>query len=676
MGVNQTKLFKQTFDQSLLNYKNMDIDETLKLALEFHNTNDLERADKLYNKILELNDNHSDANHLSGVVSLSAGRFDDALVKIQKAIAASPNQATYYNSLGNVFKLNNEWVKAESAYFSALNIAPRLHEAHHNLGRLFERNGNLENAKFHLIEAIHSFPGSLESNFSLARVLLKLGKVIEAVNFFQEALQIEPNNPDILNGLAYALEKSDRLSESIGFYEKSLRLEPNVVATLSNLGHALHLIGRAEHAVVHLEKCVELEPENQFNWDRYLFALIFSKTSDRETIFQENKRWAKIIENKISFLDDFNHFSVNPDKKLRIGYYSKEFYSHVTSFFFETLLKHHDRQFYEIYCYFDCTISDEVTENLRQKADVWEIVSKLEPNQIAQKIRSDRIDIFVGTTNFLASNRIISAYKPAPIVVSYMNQVSSTGLFNVDYLITDDRISPTGQADNFFTEKLVRLSDYICYQPPELEVEIKSAPVFKNGYITFGCFNNLAKINQTVISTWATILRSIPNSRIKLITRSFKDKTIQTRYLNLFKYYGIENDRIDFLTTILDRTKYLKQYNLIDIALDPFPFNGGTVTDETIYMGVPLITLAVDTEMGSMGKSKLSSLKMHDLIAYNKREYIEKAINLSNDINKIQEYKRELRKSAIETIFNGQKHVNELEIAYRQMWKTYCAEHN
>ena len=654
----------------------MDVEETFKLALKFHNANDLEKANRLYDKILAKHGDHPDANHLSGLISLSVGDLEDAMEKIQKAITAIPNQAIFYNSLGNVLKLNNKSEQAERAYFSALEIDPRLHEAHHNLGKLFEKNGNLENAKYHLTEAIHSSPTSFESNFSLARILLKLGKFVEAVNFFQQALKFEPENADLFNGLAFALEKVGRLDDSIQFYEKSLKLKPNEVATLSNLGHALHASGRAEQGLIYLKKCLEIDPDNQLNWDRYLFALVFSETGDREIIFQENKRWAKEIENKISLSAEFTDFSLNPNKKIKIGYYSREFYSHVTSFFFETLLRYHDREFFEIYCYSDCIEPDEVTAHLQKHSDFWRIVSKMEPHQIAQQIRFDQIDIFVGTTNFLPSNRIISAHQPAPIIVSYMNQVSSTGLSNVDYLITDDRISPAESADKFFVENLIRLSDFICYYLPELEVEIKPPPVIENGYITFGCFNNLAKLNQTVISKWSDILLSVPNSRIKLIAGGFNDKTIQARYLKLFKDCGIGQNRIEFVTTILGRTEYLSQYNLIDIALDPFPFGGGTVSDETIYMGVPLVTLSGNIEMGCMGKSKLLRLNMHELIAYNKEDYVQIAINLAHDVDKIQKCKTEIRTLALGTIFNGKVHVNELELAYRQMWKTYCVQNN
>ncbi len=654
----------------------MDVEETFKLALKFHNANDLEKANRLYDKILAKHSDHPDANHLSGLISLSVGDLGDAMEKIQKAITAIPNQAIFYNSLGNVLKLNNKSEQAERAYFSALEIDPRLHEAHHNLGKLFEKNGNLENAKYHLTEAIHSSPTSFESNFSLARILLKLGKFVEAVNFFQQALKFESENADLFNGLAFALEKVGRLDDSIQFYEKSLKLKPNEVATLSNLGHALHASGRAEQGLIYLKKCLEIDPDNQLNWDRYLFALIFSETGDREIIFQENKRWAAEIENKIAVSSDFTDFSLNPNKKIKIGYYSREFYSHVTSFFFETLLRYHDREFFEIYCYSDCIEPDEVTAHLQQNSDFWRVVSKMEPHQIAHEIGSDQIDIFVGTTNFLPSNRIISAYQPAPIIVSYMNQVSSTGLSNVDYLITDDRISPAESADKFFVENLIRLSDFICYYPPELEVEIKPPPVIENGYITFGCFNNLAKLNQTVISKWSDILLSVPNSRIKLIAGGFNDKTMQARYLKLFKGYGINQNRIEFVTTILGRTEYLSQYNLIDIALDPVPFTGGTVSDETIYMGVPLVTLSGNIEMGCMSESKLSRLNMNELIAYNKEDYIQIAINLAHDVDKIQKFKTEIRRLALGTIFNGKVHVNELELAYRQMWKTYCVQNN
>jgi protein O-GlcNAc transferase len=652
----------------------MNIEETLNLAIKFHNAHNLENATRLYDKILTLDANHSDANHLSGLISLLAGNTDEAKEKILKAIKVSPNEAMYYNSLGNVLKAKNKNKEAEYAYFSALKIDPRLHEAHHNLGKLFEKINNLDNAQYHLIEAISLNPTSFESIFSLARILIKLAKFPEAVNFFQKASIIEPGNAEVFNGLAFALEKAGRLDDSIKFFQKSLVLKPNEVATLSNLGHALLSSGRAVEAVNYFKKCLEIEPENQFIWDRYLFSLVFSESSDRKSIFKENKRWAATIEDKISKLVDFSNFYLNPNKKIKIGYYSKEFYSHVTSLFFETLLKYHNREFFEIHCYSDCIKPDKVTAHLQKRSNFWWDVSQLKPDQIAQKIRTDHIDIFVGTTNFLSSNRIVSAHQPAPIIVSYMNQISSTGLSKVDYLITDDQISPASISDNFFTERLIRLPDFICYCPPETEVFVEPPPVLKNGYVTFGCFNNLAKINQNVVTKWSDILLSVSNSRMRLMAGGFKDKTMQARYLKLFVDRGIDQNRIDFVAIIPGREEYLSQYNLIDIALDTFPFTGGTVTDEAIYMSVPLVSLAGDIEMGCMSKSKLCRLNLHELIADSVEDYVQIAISLANNVRKIKKYKTEIRDIALETIFNGKDHVNALEDAYRQMWKDYCIQ--
>jgi protein O-GlcNAc transferase len=652
----------------------MNIEDTLKLAIKSHNAHNLEKAIRLYDKILTLDADHSDANHLSGLISLSVGNTDEAEEKILKAIKVSPNEAMYYNSLGNVFKAKNKSEEAEYAYFSALKIDPRLHEAHHNLGKLFEKIDNLDNAKYHLMEAISLNPNSFESTFSLARILIKLATFPEAVNFFEKALIIEPGNADVFNGLAFALEKAGRLDDSIQFFRESLALKPNQVATLSNLGHALLSSGRAVEAINYFKKCLEIEPNNQFIWDRYLFSLVFSESSDRETIFKENKRWAAKIEDEISKLVDFSDFYLNPNKKIKIGYYSKEFYSHVTSLFFETLLKYHNREFFEIHCYSDCIKPDKVTAHLQKRSNFWWDVSQLKPDQIAQKIRTDHIDIFVGTTNFLSSNRIVSAHQPAPIIVSYMNQISSTGLSKVDYLITDDQISPASISDNFFTERLIRLPDFICYCPPETEVFVEPPPVLKNGYVTFGCFNNLAKINQNVVTKWSDILLSVSNSRMRLMAGGFKDKTMQARYLKLFVDRGIDQNRIDFVAIIPGREEYLSQYNLIDIALDTFPFTGGTVTDEAIYMSVPLVSLAGDIEMGCMSKSKLCRLNLHELIADSLEDYVQIAISLANNVRKIKKYKTEIRDIALETIFNGKDHVNALEDAYRQMWKDYCIQ--
>jgi protein O-GlcNAc transferase len=436
------------------------------------------------------------------------------------------------------------------------------------------------------------------------------------------------------------------------------------------------LIGRVEGALRHFKKCLAIQPDNTLVWDLYLFALVFSEATNRKLIFQENRRWGRILESKISLPNKLFSKPSGSAKKIKIGYYSKYFYSHVTVFFFETLLMHHDYNSFEIYCYSDVAETDAVTERLKEKSNFWHNVYQMDYLTMSQKIRSDNIDIFVGLSNFMPSNRIISAYRPAPIVVSYMNQASTTGLKNVDYMIVDERISPNNVSANLFTEKLIRISNFACYYPPVQAVKITPPPVIKNGYITFGSFHNVAKVNRTVIATWSKILDTVENSCIRLHAPKFEDETVKENFINLFNDYGITPNRIKFYGMVAERENYLRQYNLIDIALDTFPLSGGTVTDETLYMSVPIITLVGDREYGSMGYSKLSRLGLNNLIAKTLDDYIFAAVNLAMDLNKIIYLKSIIRERALKTIFNGEEHVSELEEAYQQMWKNYYSDIN
>jgi protein O-GlcNAc transferase len=649
-------------------------DNLLQLALQFHNDGDLKQASKIYDEILLKNINHPDANHLSGLVDLENGDLKKAAKKIEEAIKSTPNQAIFHNSLGNVFKAQGEEERAEQAYILALEIEPSQFEAHYNLGKLYEQKLNLEDAENYLSKAVNAFPNSYESNYSLARLLAKLGRYSGAIKFFQKTLAIRPKDAKASNGMGICLEKTAQLINAIQYYEQAIASNPNGLATLNNLANALHASGRTDEAVEYYRKFLEIEPDNQEVWDRYLFALVFSENSDNELIYKENKRWATLIEKKISLSKYVFNPSLEPNKKIRIGYYSKEFYACVSSLFFETLLVTHDRNLFEIYCYSDCTKTDEVTKHLKKQSDVWRDVSQIDLQETADQIRLDQINIFVGTSNYLSSARMISAYQPAPIIVSYMNQVSTTGLSDVGYLIVDEHISPVDSADDFFTEKLIRLTNSICYRAPQTEIEIKQPPVIKNGYITFGCFNNSAKINQTVVLTWSKILHQVQNSRLLLICHRYHDKTMQAYFRNLFAKNGISNDRVTFRSTVLEREAYLNQYNLIDIALDPFPFAGGTVSDETLYMGTPLITLIGNREMSCIGRSKLSGLNLSDLVANTVNEYIGIANKLAADVDQIINLKSNIRERAFQTIFNSKNHVKELEGAYQKMWKKYCAE--
>jgi predicted O-linked N-acetylglucosamine transferase (SPINDLY family) len=269
-------------------------------------------------------------------------------------------------------------------------------------------------------------------------------------------------------------------------------------------------------------------------------------------------------------------------------------------------------------------------------------------------------------------NRIpIFMYKPAPIQVSWLS-VGTLGLPEIDYLIGSPYITPKNE-ENHFVEKIWRLPEITqCFTPPDFDIKIKDLPVSRNNFITFGCANKLAKVNDDVVALWSKILSFVPNSKLLLKSTDLDNPKIIENTYKRFVKNKISNNRLILRGNSPSRKELLEVYNEIDIALDPFPFQGNTTTCEAAWMGVPVVTLKGNRFVFHFGESISANLNMHVWIAKNHEEYISKAIKFSSDIDLLYKIRKSLRKTALlSPVFDAPRFAEHFCKMLWDMWKIY-----
>jgi predicted O-linked N-acetylglucosamine transferase (SPINDLY family) len=344
-------------------------------------------------------------------------------------------------------------------------------------------------------------------------------------------------------------------------------------------------------------------------------------------------------------------------------------------YFIEPVLAHHDHNRFEVFCYSNLQQEDNVSERLKSRANYWRRIIALSDEQATQKIRADQIDILIDLNGHTGSNRLlVFARKPAPVQVTWLGYPATTGLSTVDYRLTDGFADPVGMTEHLHSEKLIRLPEcFSCYRPPADAPEVSGLPAREKGYVTFGSFNNQAKINREVMAVWAKILQAVPGARLTLKNAGLGSKIVQRKVRETFLGWGVEPDRIELLGHDPYESAHLERYRSIDIGLDPFPYNGATTTCEALWMGVPVVALAGQAHAGRVGVSQLSNLGLTELIGNTPEEYVAIATRWARDLERLSQLRAGLRaRLAASPLTDAPRFTQNLEQAYRAMWQDWC----
>jgi protein O-GlcNAc transferase len=345
------------------------------------------------------------------------------------------------------------------------------------------------------------------------------------------------------------------------------------------------------------------------------------------------------------------------------------------AYFVEPLLENHDRQVAEVFCYAEVMQPDAVTMHLKGLADHWLVTVGLSDDEMAERIGTDGIDILVDLAGHTANNRLrVFARKPAPVQVTWLGYPNTTGLEAIDYRLVDAVTDPVGEADAFASETLVRLEGgFLCYGGLKGAPEPAASPCRKTGTVTFGSFNNPAKVSAATFDAWATLLARLPQARLLLKGKPFADAATRALFLARLGERGVAAERVELMAWLPDAAAHLGLYNQVDIALDPFPYNGTTTTCEALWMDAPVVTLRGDRHAGRVGASLLSQIGLTDLIANSVEEYVEIARALAGDPGRLDDLRRSLRpRLAASPLCDGRAFARKIEAAFRNMWQQWC----
>lgn len=614
----------------------------LRIALYYKETGDLNKALLHLENYTACMDTDADVYDEIGRLYQELDLPAEAIRYHQNATRVRPDFYTAWNNLGNAFSNTRQFEKASDAYVEAIRIKPDYAIARNNLGLALTAQG-----KF--IEAVPEFEKAIEldSDYALAynnlaNALQGLKQYDEAISHLQTAYRLAPNNAGIINNLGIAYSQASLYSKSLDYYEKALSIEPGYADVYQNIAISLESMGQFEQAAENFKKALAINPSSSLAYTGYLFCLNYNTNLDEEFIFREHRKWGETVRQKSSESPAFDY----KHKRLRIGYLSPDLRAHPVSFFIEPVLEQHDSEQFEIYVYHDHMVNDKVTNALKQHVEHWCDVVRLTDTELANRVRNDEIDILVELAGHTATNRMqVLAEKVAPVQVNYLGYPNTTGLSTIDYRLTDAWADPEGQTEKFYTETLYRLpGGFLCYKPPQQSPEIKPAPSTTNDFITFGCFNNAKKINSSVIGVWAEILHDLPGSRLLMKSQHYRDEKIRDNFIALFDEHDIDSTRIEFISWSEDFFAHMDLYNRVDIALDPFPYNGTTTTCEALWMGVPVITLSGVVHRGRVGISLLSQLNLQDALCCDSKEkYIAVARKLADNPEQLSTYRRTLR---------------------------------
>src|SRR5215475_9946062 len=516
---------------------------------------------------------------------------------------------------------------------------------------------------------------SLEAHFNLGNALMGQGKLDEAIAAYRRAIGIKPDYAAAYTTLGIALAEQGRLDEAIAAYRRAIGIKPDLAEAYSNLGAALSWQGKLDEAIAAFRRAIGIKPGLSKAFSSLLLALHYDDKSTNEDLFAAHREWDERYGQRVPRFTAYTN-DRDPARRLRIGYFSPDFRQHANTYFVEPLLRGHDRQKVEVFCYAEVMRPDLVTTRLQGLADHWVVTVGLSDQRLAERIRTDGIDILVDIPGHVANDRLlVFARKPAPVQVTWLGYPNTTGLKAIDYRLVDAVTDPAGEADAWASETLVRLKGgFLCYNGLRDGPEPISAPCLRTGTVTFGSFNNPAKLSTATFDAWAKLLSRLPQARLLLKGIPFADAATRALFLDRLGERGVPAERVELMAWHPGPAEHLALYHRVDIALDPFPYNGTTTTCDALWMGVPVITLRGYRHAGRVGASLLTQVGLTDLIADSIEEYVEIAVALAGDPRRLDELHRILRpRMAASPLGDEGAFASKMEAAFRTMWEHWCA---
>ncbi|MDE2593843.1 MAG: tetratricopeptide repeat protein [Burkholderiales bacterium] len=618
----------------------MTATQKLQMAQQLFQMRRFDDAQAMVKPLLKTSPQNADLWHFLGAIQSGGGQGASALESLQRASKLAPGEAKYWFTLSDVYGKLGQADKAIAALREATKRQPRMFEAHFNLGNVLRASGRNSDAVTAYRAAVEVKPDFAQAWANLGDALRQLSQLDEAVSAYRQALQVMPNSAQIHSNLGLILQRQGRVAEALACFRKALTRQPDFAIAASN---------------------------------ELLAAQYFHGYSATE-LFDKHRQFGERFETALKAVWPRHGNERNPDRRLKIGYVSPDLRAHSVAYFMRPVFQHHDKQRFEVSCYYSNTFRDAITDQIEADVDHWIPCETMSDEELAAKIQADGIDILIDLSGHTAGNRLLMfARKPAPVQVTWVGYPGTTGLTAMDYRLTDRYVDPVGVTEAMHTEKLVRLSNIIPFTPSPDSPPVNALPALSGAPFTFACLNNISKLNERVFATWAQILAQLPGSR--LVLGNAGDEGTRQWLFDQFQRCGVSADRL-VLKPRLAKQEYFSLHHEIDLALDCYPYTGGTTTMHSLWMGVPVITLRGDRPAALQGAGNLSHVGLPQFVAQDEQDYVRLAVQYARDLGSLNRLRQGLREQMGAAVKgDSQDTVRELEQIYRQMWRAWCASH-
>jgi protein O-GlcNAc transferase len=519
-----------------------------------------------------------------------------------------------------------------------------------------------------LQNAVKLSPNDAELFSSLGGALQQQGKLEEARQCYRRAVEIQPNFAAGYYNLGNVLCAMGNLENAVIRYRNALAINPLLVEAHSNLGATLQELGRHEEAITSCRRALELKPDLSALHSNLLGMLNSTPGHSPADCLAEARNYGQRISQYVTAQFTSWRCADQPER-LRVGMVSGNLHHHPVGFFLENLLAQIDSKCIELFAYPTDTHVDALTLRIQPYFAAWKPIYDLSDEAAAQMIHADGIHLLLDLSGHCEQNRLpIFAWKPAPVQASWLDYFATTGVTEMDYLLADETGVPAIHQQDF-SETIWYLPDTrLCFTPPATDLPVAALPALKKGHLTFGCFQNLAKINDDILSTWGTILTALPTAQLRWQCKQLGDPAIAAHLTQRVQQHGISPARISLHGTA-SREKYLAAHAEVDVILDTFPYPGGTTTCEALWMGVPTLTLAGDSLLARQGASLLTAAGLEEWVTYRVEEYIDKAVTLTRDLNQLSRLRGGLREQVrLSPLFDAKRFARHFEAALWGMW--------